>query len=133
MTGSAVARGVLIGGQKSEVKTAVLMEPAVNAQVSTDTRRPEGQHQEKSKGWGVRENWIQMPALPLNKWPWASYLISLSHHLLIYNIKIIKSTSQGMVQKFIKIKHRTHLAQCLASWRYSMNLNPIPGAALRGS
>ena len=58
-----MARGALIGGQKSEVKTA---------RVSTDTRGPEGQHWEKSKGWGVRENWIQMPALPLNKWPWAS-------------------------------------------------------------
>lgn len=41
--------------------------------------------------------------LPFNKWPWASYLISLSHHLLIHKIKVIKSTSGSRVQKFIKI------------------------------
>lgn len=61
------------------------------------TRGSERQHQEKSKGWHVRENWFQIPALPLNKWPRASYLISLSHHLPIHKIKIIKSTSQGRV------------------------------------
>lgn len=88
-------------------------------------RGPNRQQKEKRKGLGVRENWIQIPALPLNKWLWASYLISLSHHLPIHNIKTIKSTSLGRVQRFIKIMDGTHLAQCLASWRYSMNLIPF--------
>lgn len=90
----------LIGGQKSKIKTATLIEPAVNVGISRARElyhRIWRQHQEKSKGWSVRENWFQIPALPLNKWPWASYLISLSHHLPIHKIKIIKSTSQGRV------------------------------------
>lgn len=129
-----MAGGALIG-QKSTVKTAVNpMEPAMNKGIRTVHEPPP----EDLKGTLGRKAgtgcWRKLDSnLPFNKWPWASYLISLSHHLLIHKIKVIKSTSGSRVQKFIKIMDSTCMPQCLASWRYSVNLNPFPGAAIRGS